>query len=86
MNSKNCEHCNANFKTKSALNNHKNKAKYCLIIQGKIEPVELIISSKRVDLTTVTITAVLPPFPPGPLFSFPFSFVSSAKNVFLIFG
>jgi len=40
MNSKNCEHCNANFKTKSALNNHKNKAKYCLIIQGKIEPAE----------------------------------------------
>ena len=37
MNSKNCEHCKTAFKTKSALNNHKNKARYCLIIQGKIE-------------------------------------------------
>ena len=35
-----CEYCNTEFKTKSALNNHKNKAKYCLIIQGKIEPKE----------------------------------------------
>jgi hypothetical protein len=33
-----CEYCNTEFKTKSALNNHKNKAKYCLIIQGKIKP------------------------------------------------
>ena len=33
----NCEYCNTVFKTKSALNNHKNKAKYCLIIQRKIE-------------------------------------------------
>ena len=33
----NCEYCNSEFKTTSALNNHKNKAKYCLIIQGKIE-------------------------------------------------
>jgi len=32
-----CEYCNAQFKTTSALNNHKNKAKYCLVIQGKIE-------------------------------------------------
>ena len=31
----NCEYCNASFKTKTSLNNHKNKAKYCLIIQGK---------------------------------------------------
>ena len=36
----NCEYCNSEFKTKSALNNHKNKAKYCLILQGKIEPKE----------------------------------------------
>ena len=35
-----CEHCNTVFKKKSALNNHKNKAKYCLTIQGKIEPKE----------------------------------------------
>ena len=35
-----CEYCNTEFKTTSALNNHKNKAKYCLIIQGKIEPKE----------------------------------------------
>ena len=36
----NCEYCNSEFKTKSALNNHKNKAKDCLILQGKIEPKE----------------------------------------------
>jgi hypothetical protein len=34
-NSINCEHCNSVFKTKSALNNHVNKAKYCLVIQKK---------------------------------------------------
>ena len=33
----NCEYCNTAFKTKSALNHHKNKAKYCLIIQKKID-------------------------------------------------
>ena len=33
----NCEYCNASFKTKTSLNNHKNKAKYCLIIQGKLD-------------------------------------------------
>ena len=52
----NCEYCNSEFKTKSALNNHKNKAKYCLVLQGKIEPKEelfkcnlcdKILSSKR---------------------------------------
>ena len=32
-----CEYCKTEFKTISALNNHKLKAKYCLIIQGKIE-------------------------------------------------
>ena len=37
-----CEYCNTEFKTKSALNNHKNKAKYCLIFQGKIELKEKI--------------------------------------------
>ncbi len=31
----NCEYCKASFKTKTSLNNHKIKAKYCLIIQGK---------------------------------------------------
>ena len=31
-----CEHCNAVFKTNSVLKNHLNKAKYCLLIQGKI--------------------------------------------------
>ena len=35
----NCEYCNSVFKKKSALNNHKNKARYCLVIQGKIEDV-----------------------------------------------
>ena len=34
----NCEHCDAIFKTKSSLNNHRNKATYCLIIQGKVDP------------------------------------------------
>ena len=38
----NCEYCKNEFKTKSALNNHKNKSKYCLIIQGKIEPKDKI--------------------------------------------
>jgi hypothetical protein len=38
INKMNCEYCNSVFKKKSALNNHKNKAKYCLVIQGKIEP------------------------------------------------
>ena len=38
-----CEHCNTIFKTAAALNNHKNKAKYCLVIQGKIEPLEEIL-------------------------------------------
>jgi hypothetical protein len=31
----NCEHCKKVFKTKSSLNHHKNKAKYCLSIQEK---------------------------------------------------
>jgi len=31
----NCEFCNNQFSTLSALNNHKNTAKYCLIIQNK---------------------------------------------------
>jgi len=35
-----CEHCNAVFKTSSALKNHLNKAKYCLVIQGKINKTE----------------------------------------------
>ena len=52
----NCEYCKSEFKTQSSLNNHKNKAKYCLILQGKIEPKEevfkcnlcgKILSSKR---------------------------------------
>ena len=37
MESLKCEFCNTNFNTISSLNNHKKKAKYCLIIQGKIE-------------------------------------------------
>ena len=40
----NCEYCNSEFKTKSALNNHKNKAKYCLILQGKIKPKEEVFN------------------------------------------
>ena len=35
-----CEYCNTEFKTTSALNIHKIKAKYCLTIQGKIKPKE----------------------------------------------
>ena len=31
-----CEYCNGEFANKSILNTHKNKAKYCLVIQGKI--------------------------------------------------
>jgi hypothetical protein len=37
MNDLKCCYCNTIFKTNSALNNHKNKAKYCLILRGKIE-------------------------------------------------
>ena len=37
-----CEYCNTEFKTKSSLNNHKNKAKYCLSLQDKIRNKENI--------------------------------------------
>jgi len=47
----NCEYCNSEFKTTSALNNHKNKAKYCLIIQGKIEPKEEIFKCNLCNKT-----------------------------------
>jgi hypothetical protein len=47
----NCEYCNSLFKTISALNNHKNKAKYCLIIQGKIEPKEEIFKCNLCNKT-----------------------------------
>ena len=43
----NCEYCKNEFKTTSSLNNHKNKSKYCLIIQGKIEPKDKILSTKQ---------------------------------------
>jgi len=45
----NCEYCNSEFKTTSALNNHKNKAKYCLILQGKIEPKEEVFKCNLCD-------------------------------------
>jgi hypothetical protein len=32
-----CIYCNTNFLSNSSLNNHQKKAKYCLILQGKIE-------------------------------------------------
>ena len=32
-----CQYCNKTFKSVSSLNNHKKNAKYCLIVQGKIE-------------------------------------------------
>ena len=41
-----CEFCNTSFTKISTLNNHKNKAKYCLIIQGKIKPT---IESKIIE-------------------------------------
>jgi hypothetical protein len=44
-----CEYCNSEFKTKSALNNHKNKAKYCLVLQGKIEPKEELFKCNLCD-------------------------------------
>jgi hypothetical protein len=58
MNELTCDFCKSVFKTKSALINHKNKAKYCLTIQGKIEKEKIeqifkcnicdkILSSKR---------------------------------------
>ena len=45
----NCEYCKSEFKTKSALNNHKNKAKYCLILQRKIEPKEQLFKCNLCD-------------------------------------
>ena len=45
----NCEYCKSEFKTTSALNNHKNKAKYCLILQGKIEPKEEVFKCNLCD-------------------------------------
>ena len=45
----NCEYCNTEFKTKSALNSHKNKAKYCLVLQGKIEPKEEVFKCNLCD-------------------------------------
>jgi glycerophosphoryl diester phosphodiesterase len=44
-----CEYCNSEFKTTSALNNHKNKAKYCLIIQGKIDQKEQVFKCERCE-------------------------------------
>jgi len=44
-----CEYCNTVFKTKSALNNHKNKTKYCLILQGKIETKEEVFKCNLCD-------------------------------------
>jgi len=38
----NYEYCYTKFANKSILNNHKNKAKYCLVIQGKINDKEQI--------------------------------------------
>ena len=55
MNNLICTYCNTEFLTISSLNHHQKKAKYCLIIQGKIEAkkdfrcnqCEKILSSKR---------------------------------------
>ena len=44
-----CEYCNTEFQSKSALNNHKNKAKYCLILQGKLEPKEEVFKCNLCD-------------------------------------
>jgi hypothetical protein len=45
----NCEYCKSEFKTKYALNNHKIKAKYCLIIQGKIKKEKEIFKCNLCD-------------------------------------
>ena len=45
----NCEYCKSEFKTNSALNNHKNKAKYCLILQGKIKAKEKVFKCNLCD-------------------------------------
>jgi beta-xylosidase len=44
-----CEYCNSEFKSTSALNNHKNKAKYCLLIQGKLEHKEKVYKCERCE-------------------------------------
>jgi len=38
-----CEFCKKTFKTVSAFNVHQKNAKYCLIIQGKMQPVNTVV-------------------------------------------
>ena len=40
-----CEFCRTKFKNIYTMNNHKNKAKYCLIIQGKLQINDLNLES-----------------------------------------
>ena len=47
MNQMNCEHCNTIFKTKSALNYHKNNAKYCLSIQKEKNERVVAVKEKK---------------------------------------
>ena len=42
-----CEHCNTIFKTKSALNYHKNNAKYCLSIQKEKNETAVSVKEKK---------------------------------------
>jgi hypothetical protein len=43
-----CEHCNTIFKTKSALNYHKNNAKYCLSIQKEKNETAVSVKEKKI--------------------------------------
>jgi len=47
MDQMNCEHCNTIFKTKSALNYHKNNAKYCLTIQKEKNETVVAVKEKK---------------------------------------
>ena len=47
MDQMNCEHCNSIFKTKSALNYHKNNAKYCLSIQKEKNERVVAVKEKK---------------------------------------
>ena len=49
MNTIICEYCNKNFKTKSSLNNHKNKAKYCILKRKDEDKLKCNLCEKKLS-------------------------------------
>lgn len=49
MNTIICEYCNKNFKTKSSLNNHKNKAKYCILKRKDQDKLKCNLCEKKLS-------------------------------------